>query len=101
MLRVVCVSSDIDKSISPGRTLGGANCRQPTAGVVGQGVERLIGRRRSPPYPINTQHSHGQDLDAMRGQISGVFKLEYNCAVHGFTESHDRSEEHTSELQSL
>ena len=49
-----------------------------------------FGRRRTPHNPINTQHSRGQDLDAMRGQISGVFKLAYNCAVHRFTESHDK-----------
>jgi hypothetical protein len=42
------------------------------------------------PCSIRTQPSPGQEFDAIRGQMSGVFKLAYDRAVHRITESHDK-----------
>src|SRR5262249_30747177 len=36
------------------------------------------------------RHSPGQNLDAMRGQLSGVLKFAHNRAVHRLKEFHDK-----------
>src|SRR5215475_4014903 len=55
-LRVVWVSSDIDKSISRGGTECGANCRQPAEGVEGDPANYSVVEIISPmrrPGPLN------------------------------------------------